>query len=1542
MDELDEGGGESGIGLDRPPRDRAPGSLSGVDDAFGFRSRPHAARGGVATSSVQPGDIIGGVVIERHVGEGGMGSVHAGRELGTGRRVAVKLVRMTDASPTAHDRFAREARLLARLRHPNVAQLYAFGTHDGATGSMPYLVLEFVEDARPITRFARETGLDVRGRVRLLRDACRGLAHAHERGVVHRDIKPGNLLVDAAGTSRVIDFGVARASEAEGADGTGSFATAVGDLVGTLQYMSPEQLLADSGSVDARSDVYALGLVLHELIAGRLPYDLTGVPYLEAARLVGDGAAPSTAAVAAAAVPECGRDDARALATIVATCLEKTPSDRYSSAAALAADIDRWLEGRAIVARPPTAWEALRRLARRHRTETMWAGAMAVALVVALAAISWSSLRERWQRRDAEVARGEAEAARRIAEVARAEAERHAADAVERLYVSTVLLAAEARDRDNVIEATRLLDTARSSMRISPPVEPLELACLAASLDESSHVFMNAGGEVTAVALAPNGRTLGCADRAGAVWLHELDRSGVPASRPPRSGRHGLVAAHDDSIGTAARSAPHARWATHDGRVWRIAFSSDGRLLASAGADGRVVVRHVVAGDVVTTLTAHDGPVYGVAFAPDGTCLATAGRDGVTRLWDTTSWQARLEIRGHEGTVYAVAFSPDGLLMATAGTDGTARVWHASGGAEAAHLEGHAGRVFDAAFSAGGDALATAGEDGTLRLWDVGTREEVRRLRHPSRVNAVAFVGDGLDVVTATGDGVLRAWRADAVSPTPFRGHTGGLWSVAGTRDGRVVSASEDGTARVWCTDGRDRPVRTVGSRVLATAFGPGDGVLAAGLADGTVSLWDTRTLAPRGRLSGGVGRVNSVAFSHDGRFVAGGCDAGTVAIWSARDGHLEASWQPHARRTYSVAFTADDRAMLTASEDGTALLTDRTRGVPLIPPLRHGRRVFCAALSPDESLIATASEDRSARLWDARTGVERLRLLGHGGPVNWVTFSADGRHVVTASSDATVRVWTVADGRCTGVLTGPTRQVWKASFSPDGARVAAVTADGTTVIWETTHGQAVLTLRGEAPATAEQPGDDAAAGGRVLQRGHSDQVWGLAFSSDGRRLATGSWDGTVRLWGISTAQVAGANATAGLPTAAEAGNAEDRAAGQDAAARGPSWNQFRGFDGSGATAAALPLEWSETHNVRWKTPVPGKAWASPVEADGRIWLANATEDGRRLSAVCVDAATGGILHDITLFEPAEPMFCHPYNSYASPTPVVTNGRVFMHFGSAGTACLDAATGAVVWKRDDLPCDHHRGPGSSPIAVDDLLVVNFDGFDVQYVVALEQATGRTAWKTDRTIDYGSDNGDLKKAYCTPTVIEHAGRRQLVSPAAVGTVAYDPVTGRELWKVHHGGFNAAARPLFAGGVIVIVVEGGDRVVAVRPDGEGDVTRTHVAWKFGKSTPTRPSPCAVGDHLYMVSDRGIFTCLDLRSGESVWQERREGRHSAALLESHGRLYACDEDGTTVVVAADPTGYRILAENRLDDGCMASPCVVGDDLVLRTKTHLYRIGE
>jgi len=390
------------------------------------------------------------------------------------------------------------------------------------------------------------------------------------------------------------------------------------------------------------------------------------------------------------------------------------------------------------------------------------------------------------------------------------------------------------------------------------------------------------------------------------------------------------------------------------------------------------------------------------------------------------------------------------------------------------------------------------------------------------------------------------------------------------------------------------------------------------------------------------------------------------------------------------------------------------------------------------------------------------------------------------------------------------------------------------------------------------------------------------------------------------------------------------------------SWNQFRGPTADGRSPSKkLPTQWDETRNVCWKTPIPGKAWSSPVVSGDTIWLSNATEDGQRLSLLAVNSETGTIRKDITVFEIEEPMFCHPFNSYASPTPVVADGFIFIHYGSAGTACINTKTENIVWARQDLPCDHHRGPGSSPIFFDDKIFLNFDGYDQQYVVALDAKTGKTIWRTDRSIQYGSDDGDFKKAYCTPTVITHNNQTQLVSPAAVATVAYDPNDGTELWTVYHGGFNAAARPLYSHGLVILCTAQGDRLLAVRPDGTGDITDENVVWKFGKSAPTRPSQSVVADQLYMVSDTGIFSCLDIETGEIRWSERQSGRHSASLIESDGRLYACDEDGTCVVFKANPQRFELLSENKLDDGCMASPCVLGDDLLIRTKSHLYCIS-
>ncbi len=388
-------------------------------------------------------------------------------------------------------------------------------------------------------------------------------------------------------------------------------------------------------------------------------------------------------------------------------------------------------------------------------------------------------------------------------------------------------------------------------------------------------------------------------------------------------------------------------------------------------------------------------------------------------------------------------------------------------------------------------------------------------------------------------------------------------------------------------------------------------------------------------------------------------------------------------------------------------------------------------------------------------------------------------------------------------------------------------------------------------------------------------------------------------------------------------------------------WPQFRGPRGDGqSSATGLPVTWSESEHIRWKTAIHGKGWSSPVILNGQVWITTAPEDGKQLFAVCVAADSGKIVRDVRVFSIEKPAFCHTMNSYATPTPALEEGRVYVHFGSAGTACLDTQSGQVLWTRQDLPCDHFRGPASSPILYRDLLIVNFDGFDYQYVVALDKHSGRTVWKRDRDIDYRTPDGDGKKAYGTPQVVEANGRAQLVSPAAVATLAYDPLTGEELWRVRHGGMNSSARPLFGQGLIFINTgAGGDRLLAVRPGGRGDVTESHVAWKQAKTVPTRSSQLLIGDLIFMVDDAGVASCLEAKTGHPVWQHRLGGKYSASPVAADGRIYFFSEDGEMPVIAP-AAEFKSLAVNRLDEGCMASPAIVGHALYVRTRTHLYRI--
>jgi outer membrane protein assembly factor BamB len=397
-------------------------------------------------------------------------------------------------------------------------------------------------------------------------------------------------------------------------------------------------------------------------------------------------------------------------------------------------------------------------------------------------------------------------------------------------------------------------------------------------------------------------------------------------------------------------------------------------------------------------------------------------------------------------------------------------------------------------------------------------------------------------------------------------------------------------------------------------------------------------------------------------------------------------------------------------------------------------------------------------------------------------------------------------------------------------------------------------------------------------------------------------------------------------------------------------WPQYRGPDGFGVAAdAKIPLTWSEEANVRWKTPVHGRAWSSPIVLDNQVWVTTATPDGKQLSALALDRETGKVIHDLKLFEVPTPQYAHPFNSYASPTPVGEPGRVYVTFGSPGTAALDTKTGKVLWERRDLECNHFRGAGSSPILFRNLLIMHFDGSDVQYVVALDKNTGRTVWKTPRSIDFKDLNpdgkpkadGDYRKAFSTPHIITVNGEPLLISLGGKAAYGYDPMSGKERWRLEERGSHSASTRPVAGHGMVFYPTGFDtpQLIAIKPDGAGDVSASHMVWRFTRGVPNKPSILLVDDLIYMINDVGIASCVEAKTGALVWQSRVGGTFSASPIYAGGRIYIFDEDGKTTVLQAGRE-FKVLAENHLDNGFMASPAVAGDALFLRTSKDVYRI--
>ncbi|MCH1508067.1 MAG: PQQ-binding-like beta-propeller repeat protein [Akkermansiaceae bacterium] len=408
-------------------------------------------------------------------------------------------------------------------------------------------------------------------------------------------------------------------------------------------------------------------------------------------------------------------------------------------------------------------------------------------------------------------------------------------------------------------------------------------------------------------------------------------------------------------------------------------------------------------------------------------------------------------------------------------------------------------------------------------------------------------------------------------------------------------------------------------------------------------------------------------------------------------------------------------------------------------------------------------------------------------------------------------------------------------------------------------------------------------------------------------------------------------------------------------------WRQFRGPTNDGIYPVredgkphGFLTEFGEGKNVVWKTPVTGRAWSTPVVLGGQVWVTNATEDGKKMSAVCLDKETGKKIYDILLFENKEPEpLSNKVNGYGSCSPTIDEERVYIHFGSYGTTALDRKTGKEIWERKDLPCQHFRGPGSSVVLYKETLILSMDGVDVQYLVALNKRTGKTVWKTDRTTDFGDveeggkirGDGDFRKAYTTPNFVTVNGVVQLVSPGAKACYGYNADSGKELWKLTYKGFSNAATPAFIGNEMAIINTGFGKahLLGVRLDEklQGDVTKSHIEWDIFKRMPNRSSPLIVDGKIYVTNETGILSRIDAKSGEIEKYISLKAKFSGSGVYADGRLYFPSEEGKVVVVKPGPE-LEIVATNEFEDGFMASPALDGSSIYLRSKSHVYRVGK